>query len=481
VAWGGITGTLSNQTDLQTALDGKFNKSGGAFDDGATITMPSTAGAASIEFASAQMTIESNTAATDFTYVSYNQVLVSDDDGTTVHSATGITFPDATFQSTAYPGSSGFLLKSGNLSGLADTSVARTNLGLGTMATETASNYLTTATASSTYAPLASPALTGTPTAPTAAVDTNTTQLATTAYVIGQGYLKSSTASSTYAPLASPALTGTPTAPTAAAATNTTQIATTAFVQQEVPAASTTAAGKVELATVGEAQDGGSTSLVPTVEGVTWMLMNDAYRPYFNLTGGTSGTGASNNLVPPFRYEMAGPSSGTGFAYTQTNNYSGMADGVGSSIFDFSQKCWISFTLDNISATWIGDANNELKVFWGFNSSNNGDDPNGKAFGIWKQGGSSSYWNLMVHNGTTLTKVATTTTMPTGQTQRFLVYSDGAGNVKLYINGTEVASSNAGPTGTRADTRFWASVKQTGTVGTRILNMIFYPKVYSAP
>jgi hypothetical protein len=60
---------------------------------------------------------------------------------------------------------------------------------------------LTTATASSTYAPLASPSLTGTPLSTTAAADTNTTQIATTAYVIGQGYLKSSTASSTYAPL----------------------------------------------------------------------------------------------------------------------------------------------------------------------------------------------------------------------------------------------------------------------------------------
>lgn len=37
------------------------------------------------------------------------------------------------------------------------------------------------------------------------------------------------------APLASPALTGTPTAPTAAAATNTTQLATTAFVESEIP------------------------------------------------------------------------------------------------------------------------------------------------------------------------------------------------------------------------------------------------------
>jgi hypothetical protein len=56
-------------------------------------------------------------------------------------------------------------------------------------------------TAASTYAPLADPTLTGVPAAPTAAADTNTTQIATTAYVVGQGYLKSATASSTYAPL----------------------------------------------------------------------------------------------------------------------------------------------------------------------------------------------------------------------------------------------------------------------------------------
>jgi len=64
------------------------------------------------------------------------------------------------------------------------------------------------------------------------AVDTNTTQVATTAFVVGQGYLKSATASSTYAPLASPTLTGTPLSTTAAIGTNTTQIATTAFVNQ---------------------------------------------------------------------------------------------------------------------------------------------------------------------------------------------------------------------------------------------------------
>jgi len=46
--------------------------------------------------------------------------------------------------------------------------------------------------------------------------------------------LATTTAASTYAPLASPALTGVPTAPTAAANTNTTQVATTAYVQTEI-------------------------------------------------------------------------------------------------------------------------------------------------------------------------------------------------------------------------------------------------------
>jgi len=138
-------------------------------------------------------------------------------------------------------------------------------------------------------APLASPALTGTPTAPTATTATNTTQIATTAFVqtalagLGAGDMLKSvydttnngkvdvaevaeavawtgitgkpssftpaahthvtsevtgldTALASKAPLASPALTGTPTAPTATAGTNSTQLATTAFVAAAVSA-----------------------------------------------------------------------------------------------------------------------------------------------------------------------------------------------------------------------------------------------------
>ena len=73
-------------------------------------------------------------------------------------------------------------------------------------------------------------ALTGVPTVPTAAVNTSTTQAASTAYVVNQGYLTAVLAASTYAPLASPTLTGVPLAPTAAINTNTAQLATCAFV-----------------------------------------------------------------------------------------------------------------------------------------------------------------------------------------------------------------------------------------------------------
>lgn len=136
----------------------------------------------------------------------------------------------------------------------------------------------------SQYAPKNSPALTGTPTAPTTAQTANNTQIATTAFVksalaalvngspaaldtlqelanaLGNDPHFSTTvvnaiadvktdvanklnahasildAHPQYAPKASPAFTGTPTAPTAASGTNDTQLATTAFVKAAVAA-----------------------------------------------------------------------------------------------------------------------------------------------------------------------------------------------------------------------------------------------------
>jgi hypothetical protein len=86
-------------------------------------------------------------------------------------------------------------------------------------------------------APLASPALTGAPTAPTAAALTNNTQLATTAFstsAVGVETSRAEAAEALLAPLASPALTGNPTATTQTALNNSTRIATTAYTDAAV-------------------------------------------------------------------------------------------------------------------------------------------------------------------------------------------------------------------------------------------------------
>jgi len=83
-------------------------------------------------------------------------------------------------------------------------------------------------------APLASPTFTGTVTTPLSTagyVKTNASGVLSSSAAVAQNDVTGLTSDlALKAPLASPALTGTPTAPTATAGTNTTQIATTAFV-----------------------------------------------------------------------------------------------------------------------------------------------------------------------------------------------------------------------------------------------------------
>ena len=164
-------------------------------------------------------------------------------------------------------------------------------------------------------AALASPTFTGTPAAPTAAADTNTTQLATTAFVLGQATnatpLMSGTAAvgmsvrfaradhvhptdTSRAPLESPTFTGTPAAPTATDGTFTTQLATTAFVQNAV---------------------GGYLSI--TVTGGTYTLTDvEASNPVIAVTGTLT---ANQIIVLPITVKrLWAISNGTTGAYTVT-------------------------------------------------------------------------------------------------------------------------------------------------------------------
>jgi hypothetical protein len=168
---------------------------------------------------------------------------------------------------------------------------------------------------------LASPALTGTPTAPTAAPSTSNTQLATCAFVMaaiatGGGVLTFNgragavtlTAADVSAVggalLASPALTGSPTAPTAGPGTNTTQLATCAFV-----------AAAVSAGTAGVASFNGRTGAVTLIAtDVTAVLPAATTTPVMNGTAsaGTMAAWSRGDHVHPVdtsRYAATNPSN----------------------------------------------------------------------------------------------------------------------------------------------------------------------------
>jgi hypothetical protein len=120
---------------------------GGAMDANASITIADTSTATDSEVAGWGLGVQLSADHAKGTTVEFDGLNVYDGASQVQVTPTGITFPDSTVQTTAAttPDLSGYLTKAGNLTGLANTTTARTNLGLGTMATATASDYLTKA------------------------------------------------------------------------------------------------------------------------------------------------------------------------------------------------------------------------------------------------------------------------------------------------------------------------------------------------
>jgi hypothetical protein len=187
-----------------------------------------------------------------------------------------------------------------------------------------------------------------------AALDAST-KIATDAYVdsaAGVEKTRALAAEALLAPKASPALTGTPTGPTAAIGTNTTQLASTAFVQQAINPISVPG-GILRRQTLISASGGGGTTLGAIGEPAVSQSSGT----------GTSATGKAPSASPAF-----GPSvlisSATG---SISQGWSGSVSNymVGRNIAFFfigyihlitNTRCWISLT-DQIFATMTASDN----------------------------------------------------------------------------------------------------------------------------
>ena len=345
---------------------------------------------------------------------------------------TYLQFPGGSQQTVAYPGSSGFLLKADNLSGLANTGTARTNLGLGTMAVETASNYLTTASAASTYAPLASPTFTGTPTLPTGTIATTQT-----------------------------------------AGNNTTAVATTAFVTAAVPAFATFTTPGVNSTT---------TAVSPRV--AMDYLMHPGRTEWLKFgNSATSGTGASvGSPVSTRSVEVIGPNAGVaGYAMgiwdTSFAGWGmlGMTRGVNMGARAWNKGIWASGRgqigyYDN--NTYNGDANTTVRVSVGGKSAPSSGSISSSENGFgWLVPGVGNAMQLQVSNGTTVTTVTSSFTPVTKELFDWKLFSDGTGNVTLWINDNVVATTTGGPSTATAENYnfYFEMVEQTASAATRII------------
>ena len=389
-----------------------------------------------------------------------------------------------TFNTVAIAGTSGQIsVANGSTSPVISLATTAVTAGTYTIATVTfdaygratsASNTATTGTGSVVLA--GSPALTGTPTAPTATTGTNTTQLATTAFVTsaiggstvvnsfsagttgltpnstssgaitlggtlavanGGTGVTSSTGSGSVVLSASPTFTGTPSAPTAALNTNTTQLATTAYVIQQV-----SASGGGTVTSVGG---------TGTVNGIT-------------LTGTVT---ASGNLT------LGGTLSGVSLTSQVSGTLPVANGGTNLTTYTIGDTLYASGTTA-LSKLGIGSAGQVLTVNSGatapqwstISSVSTATNLAGGALGSIPYQNASGTTLFLAGNTTTTPQFVTSTGASSLATAPTLTGSTGSGSVVLATSPTLVTPALGTPSsGVVTNLTGTASININGTVG----------------
>jgi hypothetical protein len=160
------------------------------------------------------------------------------------------------------------------------------------------------------------------------------------------------------------------------------------------------------------------------------------------------------------------------------------AKGNVNAIINFSKPFFMSgrTLYDN---TFRGDANNISRITAGKAAVGAGALAQ-KGIGWQKAGGLGSNFFMLAHNGTSLTSVDTGVSLTSlgltgGMPFDWSVYSDGSGNVTMFINDTQVATTSAGPTGDSNGLCVWQEeIDQTASAATRMYFTTFGGHYYHA-
>jgi hypothetical protein len=262
------------------------------------------------------------------------------------------------------------------------------------------------------------------------------------------------------APLASPTFTGTPSLPTGTtgitqtAGDNTTKLATTAFVTSAVPA----------FASVSDVLTGSSTAT--------------AINPLLHYVGNLNPAYFSPDVA-----QLSSTVTGTGSSSTlNANGYTVQLGSTAGSYATRSQTLWPNRVAVTGNLQWtrpVGfgarvavynrmDANAQFGISFGQATATLA-TPTVRSIGCYFGASSANTPGVLVlevHNGTTYTTVNSSYTPTFNLLFDVVCYSDGAGNVTLYVNGSQVATTSAGPStngGTTYQTVLQAGYKAIGT------------------
>jgi hypothetical protein len=296
-------------------------------------------------------------------------------------------------------GVAGAVLPVGGTSGQVLAKINSTNfntewLSLGSMSTEPASAYLSTASAVANYQTIAGMS----------------------------AYLSTSAASSTYL---------------------TQSNASSTYLTQAN--ASTTYIGTSAYATTAQAQAGTSTTTVVSPSTLLDAKYFAGYKPLsmvYTWTSAVSGTGAFTTVSGLVKIVSA-PTSATGYAQALILNNNSSRGQQYTSGADFTKRTTIGGRF--VKTTTTADANSVFRFLLGkITPSTPVGDLSVRGIGFRQV--ANGALELQVHNGTTLYNVTSSFTPTANQAYDVVIVSDGAGNATMYVNGSSVATSANAPT-----------------------------------